>query len=160
MHIVQYNAAMLKNPQTSFAYLMMFLCWFSVVQSADAEYTVTDIRENNLVGKLYLPENLQSTPAVVIVGGSSGRLNHHYPAMLAERGFAALSLAYFNAEGLPASLDSIPVETVTEALDYLQLQPSINTAGFGIIGISRGSELAFLSASLDYRIQAVVGVVH
>jgi dienelactone hydrolase len=80
-------------------------------------------------------------------------------ATLAELGFAALGVAYFGAEGLPRDLVEIPVERVEQALEWLAHHP--RTSGrIGLVGMSKGAELALLAASLlPARAAAVVAIV-
>jgi hypothetical protein len=52
-------------------------------------------------------------PAVIVLGGSDGGLSPYssvIAALLASRGYAALSLAYFGIGALPPSLTEIPLE--------------------------------------------------
>jgi hypothetical protein len=97
---------------------------------------------------------------LVVLGVSGGRLNSFFPTLLVDQGHVVLSLAYLNAPGLPTTLDQVPVETVSRVLDYLAERPEVDqAAGFGVPGVSRGSELDMLAAIHDQRIRAVAGVV-
>jgi hypothetical protein len=58
---------------------------------------------------------------------------------------------------LPETLENIPLETIEKALLWLNQQPFVAKDCFGIVGASRGGELAILSASLFPQIRAVVG---
>ena len=60
-----------------------------------------DITVNGLVGKFYLPLGKGPFPAVLCIGGSGGGVKTAIAPLLAESGFAALSLGYFGASGLP-----------------------------------------------------------
>ncbi|WP_395376893.1 alpha/beta hydrolase [Marinicella sp. W31] len=142
--------------------LMMVLYLTGHLTSAyglEMRYNVQQIQENSLVAYLYVPEGTQPTAAVIVLGGSSGRLNLDYSRLLASQGIVAMSLRYFNADQLPQTLDNVPVETVIQAVDYLCEHAAVDASKIGVLGVSRGSELAFLSASNDKRIQAVVGIV-
>jgi dienelactone hydrolase len=134
--------------------------WLIIVSSLTlAEHSIIEVDDSGVSGRLYVPADYPA-PAVVVMGGSGGRLNHVFPNLLADQGFVVLSLAYFNAPGLPATLDGVPVETVGRALDYLARRPEVDqSAGLGVLGVSRGSELAMLAAIHDQRISAVAGVV-
>ena len=63
---------------------------------------------------------------------------------LASRGFVVVALAYFNAEGLPPFLQNIPLEYFATAVDWLKSQPSVDPDRIGVLGTSRGGELALL----------------
>lgn len=75
---------------------------------------------------------------------------------LASRGYVVLALAYFAERGLPASLSYIPLEYFATALDWLATQPAVDPERIGILGISRGAELALLLGSMMPRLHAVV----
>jgi dienelactone hydrolase len=53
-------------------------------------------------------------------------------------------LAYFNAEGLPPLLQNVPLEYFATAVEWLRAQPSVDVARIGLMGTSRGGELALL----------------
>jgi dienelactone hydrolase len=120
---------------------------------------MTDVRENNLVGTLFTPNEEGVFPAVIVLGGSEGGFPDDVAAMLSSRGFAALSLAYFGAENLPSSLEEIPLEYFKLAIDFLKRQPFVRKKSIGILGTSKGAEAALLIASQSSDIRAVVGYV-
>lgn len=101
-------------------------------------------------------------PAVILLGGSGG--GHPWDdlaAMLASHGYVALSLAYYNGFAtpdppLPKDLVNIPVETVGRALAWLEKDPEVDTGHIAIMGHSRGSELALLSAVHYPAFKAVI----
>lgn len=101
-------------------------------------------------------------PAVILLGGSGG--GHPWDdlaALLASHGYVALSLAYYNGFAspdppLPNDLVNIPVETVGRALAWLEKDPEVDTGRIAILGHSRGSELALLSAVHYPAFKAVV----
>lgn len=123
-----------------------------------ADVRTEEVREPGLVGQLFLPAVKNKVPAVVLLGGSEGGLETGSARgrLLASRGYVALSVAYFRAPGLPDRLTAIPVETVERACDYLSGLSEVDSGRIGIIGVSRGAELALLSASAFPRIKAVV----
>src|SRR4029079_11105010 len=85
-------------------------------------------------------------PAMMVLPGSGGGVP---PAIgpaggLASRGYVVLAVAYFNAEGLPSVLQNIPLEYFSTAVDWLKSQPSVDPSRIGVLGTSRGGELALL----------------
>jgi dienelactone hydrolase len=77
---------------------------------------------------------------------------------LAEAGFASLALAYFGVTDLPDRLAEIPVETVERGLLWLRDHPSVGGLRVGLVGSSKGGELALLAASrFSEHLSAVVG---
>ncbi|TFH41789.1 MAG: hypothetical protein E4G96_04810 [Chrysiogenales bacterium] len=75
--------------------------------------------------------------------------------MLASKGFAVFSVAYFGIDPLPKELVEVPLEFFERAVDFLKKQPMIDTARMGIFGYSKGGELALLLASRHPEIKAV-----
>ncbi len=139
--------------------LFILLVWSVFNAEANLNYKVSDLQTEQLNATLYVPEISEKMSAIVVLGGSGGRRNTVYPELLAEQGFVVMSLSYFNAPGLSDTLDNVPVEVVGNAFDYLQNHPQVDPKRLGILGVSRGSELAFISASVDPRVTAVVGIV-
>jgi dienelactone hydrolase len=88
--------------------------------------------------------------AVLILSGSSGRLETDRARVLAEQGAAVLPFRYFGAQGL----SEIPLESFTAALDQLAAE----SEHIAIIGVSKGAEAALLLAIRDPRIRAVAAL--
>jgi dienelactone hydrolase len=122
-------------------------------------YIESRLKKKNLSATLYMPTLEKQMTAVIVLGGSSGKLNENYSKILATNNIVALSMAYFKADGLPQSLDMVPIELVSSALDFLQSIPRVKKNDIGVLAISRGTELAFLSASIDERIKSVAAIV-
>ncbi|MEU7531603.1 acyl-CoA thioester hydrolase/BAAT C-terminal domain-containing protein [Saccharothrix sp. NPDC042600] len=113
----------------------------------------TEVTENGLVGVLFEPDDGEVHPGVIVLGGSEGGLHEDDAALLARYGFAALALAYFGADGLPDDLVDIPLEYVGTAITYL------GDRRIGVVGGSRGGELALLVGATFPQVGAVVSVV-
>ncbi len=128
-----------------------------VVMAPDV--TRISVRENGLVGTLFLPAAEGPLPAVIVLGGSGGGLQESQAAILASHGYAAFALAYFGIENLPDSLIEIPLEYFENAIAWLQEQDKVNLDKLGVMGASRGGELALLLGATFSEIQAVVAYV-
>lgn len=115
------------------------------------------VREKGLVGTLFLPDNEGCHPVVIILGGSEGGLQEGGAAILASHGYAALALAYFGIDPLPAGLYNIPLEYFKTAIDWLKSQENIDSKKLAVMGGSRGGELALLLGSTFPEIRAVIG---
>jgi dienelactone hydrolase len=124
----------------------------------DERVVLREVRERGLVGKMFEPNRPGPHSAVLVVGGSNGGLawSQEMAALLASRGYAALALAYFGAEGLPPTLDRIPLEYFGTALEWLAAQPAIAAEQVAAVGVSRGGELALLLGATFPEIRAVV----
>lgn len=120
-----------------------------------------EITSVGLVAHLHRPEGAGPHPAVLLLGGSGGGIGwqDEMGALLAERGFVALALAYFGMEGLPDELERIPIEYVEHGLTFLRLQPDVDSLRVGVGGVSKGGELALLIASMHEEVRAVAAFV-
>ena len=118
-----------------------------------------EVREDGLVGTLFLPENASELPAVVILGGSGGGLEEREVALLASEGYVTLALAYFEAEGLPETLSNIPLEYFDTGIEYLQGLPEVDADRIAVLGASRGGELALLLGATFRQIKGVIAIV-
>jgi len=116
----------------------------------------TNVDEQGLIGVLYQPNNPGPFPAVIILSGSDGGMRENAAALLASHGYAAFALAYFGIEDVPRDLINIPLEYFETAIKWLQQCPTINHDQIGVIGFSRGGELALLLGTLFPAIKAVV----
>lgn len=92
---------------------------------------------------------------VLVLTGSSGRVDVERARLFAERGALALALRYFGGPGQPPGICEIPLETFTRAVDWLVGQ---GTRRIGVVGVSKGAEAALLLACYDPRVAAVVAI--
>jgi dienelactone hydrolase len=113
-------------------------------------------------GQLFTPPASGSRhPAVLRFGGSEGGNAGVLTAeLLASHGYPALSIAYFKAPGLPASLHKIPLEYFVNALRWLARQPGVDPHRLIVEGVSRGSEAALLlGANYPSLVSGVIALV-
>lgn len=122
--------------------------------------TRIDLRADGLYGELYVQQDARQAPALLLIGGSEGGIDtiSQMATSFAQQGYAALALAYWNAPGLPGSLENIPLEYFDRAIAWLQEQPQVRRGTLGMLGWSRGAEAALLVASRNPAISAVVAV--
>lgn len=104
------------------------------------------VRDRGLVATALYPPGDGPHPAMIVLPGSQGGVPGPggFPGGLASRGYVVLGLGYFNAEGLPPLLQNIPLEYFATAVEWLKSQPSVDAAHVGVLGTSRGGELALL----------------
>jgi dienelactone hydrolase len=121
--------------------------------------SVEKVRDGGLVATLFLPVTHLPAPGVMVLGGSEGGIGmaEELAALLASHGFASMALAYFGAGGLPPLLAEVPIEYLEDAMQRLLRRPEVSGRGLGVVGISRGGELALLLASTCSHVRAVVG---
>lgn len=112
----------------------------------------------DVVGTLTRPSGDRERPGIVVLGGSSGRRRDGAAMLLAARGYATLSLSYFRAEGLPRRLNRVPLSYVEDAIEWFTERDAVADR-LGVIGWSKGGELALLLASRCDAVDAVIGYV-
>ncbi len=127
--------------------------------------TEIPVRENGLVGTLYIPAGTGLHPGLLVLSGSDGFIRDRGAALLASRGYAAFALVYFGREGVPSQLANVPLEYFEKGIQWLQQQPQIISDKIGVFGTSRGGELALLLGATFPQIKAVIasapsGIVH
>lgn len=123
------------------------------------------INSPELVAQFYEPAAGFPTPApaVIVLGGSEGGLGPYSlrtAAMLASHGYAALVVAYFGTFGsLPRTLENVPLEYFANAIAWLQERPDVDVTRLGVVGFSRGGELALLLGAYYPDFTAVASYV-
>ena len=119
---------------------------------------MTSVREHSLSGLFFEPGTDGPRPGIIVVGGSSGKLLFaaQVAALLAGHGYPSLALAYFGLDDLPPHLTEIPIAYFSRAIDWLSSQSTVRPDALGVIGRSRGAELALLLGSRLPCIRAVV----
>jgi dienelactone hydrolase len=120
-----------------------------MITTTEVTHQTVSLAQGGVFGVLVRPVAAPGKhPAVLIIGGSEGGLHGTTEAeALASRGYAALALAYFGEDGLPATLTSIPLEYFAAALRILAGQPGVDPDRIIVEGASRGSEAALLLAT-------------
>jgi dienelactone hydrolase len=116
------------------------------------------LEKDGLNGFLYYPAEGGPFPGIIILGGSDGGLYEWLARAFASNGFAALTLAYFKYPNLPDELVEIPLEYFDRAAAWMKAQSSVKDGRLGLVGGSRGGELALLFASHNSDIRAVVAM--
>ncbi|THD61330.1 acyl-CoA thioester hydrolase/BAAT C-terminal domain-containing protein [Phenylobacterium sp.] len=141
----------------------LLVCAASANAQPAAEPTRTTVGANGLVADLYVPAGAKGRlPAIIALGGSEGGMGAataRDSRLMAQRGYAVLQVAYFDAPGLPKDLGLIPLEYFKTAIDWLRAQPGVDPDRIGIVGGSIGSEVALTVASRYPEIKAAVATM-
>ena len=127
-----------------------------------ADFTTRPLRRPSapVHGTLFVPAAAGYPAAVLLIGGSGGSEPSYAGQALAEEGIAALSVAYFAWPGLPAQLRGIPLEYFFSALEILRDVLPSPPPPIAVLGMSRGSEAAMLTAiHSPVPVRAVVATV-
>lgn len=108
--------------------------------------------EGDLQGILLVP----SEPAglgVIVLGGSSGRIDVDRARLFAQRGAHAIAQRWFGGTRQTPGICEIPVEVFARAVDRLQ---RLGCSEIAIVGVSKGAEGALLASVHDPRIDVVI----
>jgi dienelactone hydrolase len=110
-----------------------------------------------LVGDVSLPEGDGPHPGVMVLHGSSGGAPERFSRLLATHGFAVLALTYFGADDpIPDELGHVPLSYVDDAAGWFRGRSFLSGDSLGVVGMSRGGELALLVGSRFGWVGAVV----
>ena len=116
---------------------------------------MASVRETTLTdseGVLLEPDG--ATTGVLVLSGSSGRIETDRCRMLASHGVAAASIRYFGGPGQPDEARLIPLETFDDVLADLHSRYQ----RLVVLGTSWGAQAALLLGTLHPEIDAVVGI--
>lgn len=105
-------------------------------------------------GILLRPERCNEL-GVVVLGGSSGRIDVARGTLFAERGAVTLALRWFGGDGQVAGICKVPLETFIAATDRLVSEGCKQIA---FVGTSKGAEAALLTAVNDHRLGVVIAI--
>ncbi|VVE27546.1 palmitoyl-CoA hydrolase [Pandoraea iniqua] len=122
--------------------------------------TRREVREDGLVGTLYLPPGDGPHPAVMILNGSGGGIKEPRAALYASHGYAAFALGYFKTPGLSDYISNTPLEYFAKGMDWLRRTVKPAHDFVALSGQSRGGELVLLlGATFPEAVSAVIGYV-
>jgi hypothetical protein len=93
---------------------------------------------------------------ILVLLGSSGRMDVERAQLLAEHGAHAMALRWFGGEGQAPGVCEIPLEVFVRALDRLESEEGVDR--LAIIGLSKGAEAAMLVACVDDRLSVTVAM--
>ena len=101
--------------------------------------------------RLFRPAQATGT-GVLVLAGSSGRVDTTRAELLSVHGALALAIRWFGGHGQQPGPFHVPVELFIEALDTLA--PECDR--LAIVGTSFGAEAALITASVDHRVTATI----
>jgi dienelactone hydrolase len=108
----------------------------------------TEVHESGLDGVFARAGGDRPLRGVLALGGSDGGVPAYWARLLAPERFASLALAYFKTPNTQPALTEVPLERLERTLRWLREQPGVATSDgrVGVIGVSKGGELALLLA--------------
>jgi uncharacterized protein len=86
---------------------------------------------------------------VVVLTGSSGRVDVARARLFARHGALAVALRWFGGPGQPPGICEVPLETFTAAVEWLVTR---NVARIGLVGVSKGAAWLRVLAHLSLPI--------
>ncbi|XP_072283878.1 acyl-coenzyme A thioesterase 1-like [Pyxicephalus adspersus] len=116
------------------------------------------VREGAVRATLFLPPGPGPFPGIIDLYGTGGGLMEHRASLLASHGFVTMALAFFDYDDLPKHLGGLHLDYFQEALEFLRHHPKVTKQEIGLIGLSKGTDLAFTMATFLPGIKAVVGI--
>ncbi|XP_060576286.1 acyl-coenzyme A amino acid N-acyltransferase 1-like [Ruditapes philippinarum] len=116
------------------------------------------VRSGRIRGTLFLPPGKGPFPCVIDMFGVVGSCIEFRAALLASRGFAAIALPYFLHDDLPVDLGELELEYFMETVDWLYVHPLIDGNNIGVLGVSKGGEIAFHLGLYNDKIKSVVSI--
>jgi dienelactone hydrolase len=126
---------------------------------AEADVVRHPVREEGLVGALFVPPGAGQRAAVLVLHGGSCLPGERKAALIAAHGFVTLALQYCGAEGQPGgALGDFPLEYFGKAVAWLKQREEVAGAKLGVVGTSVGSEAALLAGAHFPDIRAVVSI--
>ncbi|MEU4224788.1 acyl-CoA thioester hydrolase/BAAT C-terminal domain-containing protein [Nonomuraea sp. NPDC026600] len=105
-------------------------------------------------GVLISPGSISHT-GVLVLAGSSGRIERDRARILAQEGMTAMSIRWFGGPGQSPGICEIPLETFVSAVDLLG---STGVRRICLLGSSKGAEAALLTSVHDPRVDGVVAL--
>src|SRR4030095_2608288 len=108
----------------------------------------------DLQGSILKPTE-QTGWGVVVLAGSSGRVDVARAKLFARLGAVCIALRYFGGERQPPGICEVPLEVFTRATDRLIEEGCARVA---YVGSSKGAEAALLSATDDPRVRVVAAI--
>ena len=111
----------------------------------DGDLVTEPVDHDDLAGTVYTPPGEGPHPAVLNLHGSGGSSSGRFARLLASNGYAVFSVRYFGeADPLPDELAQVPLSYFDTAAAWFRGQPEVADGPLGLVGASRGGELALL----------------
>jgi len=147
-----FNIPFCQSSKRLCIYLILFLCLICLMMTACTMRLTAPGVNPGVYGKLYKPKSPGVYPAVILLHGSVGiqPADHSLAKYLTKNGYVALVLNYFAEVGLHelAKWHKYPLwaDSVVSGIEYLGRLPEVQGDHIGLIGFSRGGELALFTA--------------
>jgi len=115
-----------------------------------------EVLSGALQGTLVHPDEFsQPTVGVLVLAGSSGRVDVERARLLAREGALSLALRWFAGPGQAPGVCEVPLEGFIAAINRLH---AAGAQRIGMVGVSKGAEAALLIACRDPRVNSVIAI--
>ena len=149
-----------------FIFKLVFL-FFSVFTSAllraSDTIRVEKVTLSDWSAYVHFPSSQKLLPAIITLGGAEGGFSftEAEAKLIVNEGFIVMRLGYFkySKNTKKQTLKEIRIEKVMEAIDWLKKNNSVDSTKIGLLGISKGAELALIVASKTNSVKAVAAHV-
>ncbi|XP_037534879.1 bile acid-CoA:amino acid N-acyltransferase [Nematolebias whitei] len=121
----------------------------------------TEIRQNGIVGTLFIPPGPGPFPAMLDLWGLGGGLQEYRSSLFASKGFVSFSLAYIGHKDLPGPPNRVNVgdSYFKAAFQLLQNHHQVVSDRVGIIGLSFGCYLTLrIAAQTGVKPSCLIGI--
>lgn len=128
---------------------------------SDSFVSTRTVDRDDLTGRIFEGVGASRTYGVLVLHGSGGGggYEQEYARRVARHGYTAFCVEYFGSPGTPEALAEIPLSYFDRAIEWLTDQPEVESDRVGVVGFSRGGEVALLVGSYLDRVGTVVGYV-
>ncbi|MBU9720853.1 MULTISPECIES: acyl-CoA thioester hydrolase/BAAT C-terminal domain-containing protein [Bacillaceae] len=115
-----------------------------------------NIIKTDFEGSFFYPNNTEQFPVIIVLGFDDLQ-SHHTAALLASNGYGALQLSYCAGKMDGPTTRKRTVEQVHQAVDWVKENVKGNK-NIILYGMSKGAELALLTASKNKDIKGVIAM--
>ena len=142
---------------------MRTLIWKVIMQILKEKVCLRSLGDD-LSGMLFLSDNPQPAPAVIVCHGAGEFKEHYFELceLLAARGVAALAIdmhGHGESAGERFCVEMRQwVPDIQAAIDFLQKHPRVDGERIGAFGLSSGGTAIFETALIDRRLKTLVAL--
>ncbi|KAL4238876.1 acyl-coenzyme A thioesterase [Mactra antiquata] len=122
----------------------------------DENVKCTEVVDGNIRGKLFTPSGPGPFPSVIDLYGTTGGILEYRASLLASRGIQTLALPYFKYKDLITDMSELQLDYFLDAVEWLSCETGNKRVG--VIGLSRGGDLALIIAAYSSKVAAVVNI--
>ncbi|MCU4719346.1 acyl-CoA thioester hydrolase/BAAT C-terminal domain-containing protein [Halapricum hydrolyticum] len=125
----------------------------------DETVTIRTVDRDDLAGMVFEPPGENPHPGVLLLHGSGGRLPTRAAQLLATHGYAVFAVRYVgDHQAVPAEHRRVPLSYFDDAAAWFRQRSAVAGGQIGVMGGSRGGELALLLGSRFEWVGAVVAL--